>query len=273
MRPTLDELVDRAQRGDKDALEQVVREIQDRVHRLAIRFLAVSDDALSATQEILILVVTKLSTFRGESSFQTWVYRVAVNYLLSAKRAQRPSLTFEAFGQDLASGLVAQTGPEDRVMLNELRVSCTMAMLVALEPAARVAYVLGDILELEHQEAATALGIAPAAFRKRLSRARGAVVEFTTKHCGVVNPNAACHCPRRLPAAIQAKRVRPGRVVYARDDGPSYDEALRSARAVEGSLVTLKAQQATSTFPCPEDLAARISELVAVRSENAATLD
>ena len=63
--------------GDKPALERVIRSVQDRVHRLAMRMLANPDDAAEATQEILIRVVTKLSTYRGESAFETWVYRIA----------------------------------------------------------------------------------------------------------------------------------------------------------------------------------------------------
>ena len=85
MNKKLDTLVSAAQAGDRDALTGVVREIQDRVHHLAMRMLVNPDDALEATQEILILVITKLSTFRGDSAFHTWVYRVATNYLLSAK--------------------------------------------------------------------------------------------------------------------------------------------------------------------------------------------
>ena len=77
-----------AQNGDAKALEDVVRHVQDRVHRLAIRMMYDPEHALDATQEILIRVVTKLSTFRGESSFETWVYRVALNTAISWGRKE-----------------------------------------------------------------------------------------------------------------------------------------------------------------------------------------
>ncbi len=262
MSTTLEELVRSAQNGDKEALERVVRRIQDRVYRLALRMLVSPDDALGATQEILILVVTKLSTFRGESAFETWVYRVAVNALLGAKKSRQRRLDFEVFGQDLLDGLASEPAEEDLVMLNELRLSCTLAMLLCLEPGYRIAYVLGDVFELDHRQAAEALEITPANFRKRLSRARKEVVAFTSTMCGVTREGARCSCARRLPAAVAKGRVRPGVVVYSKDGGPSHAEAVRRARAVEGELSTLKAQQATPEFRCPKDLAADIARIV-----------
>ena len=172
----LSKLVGAAQQGDRDALEEIVRRIQDRVHRLAMCMLVNPEDALEATQEILILVITKLSSFRGDSAFHTWVYRVAANYLLSAKKIldRDRGLTFENFRADLESGLVAVPAPlaEDVIMLNELRIACTMAMLLCLDLKHRIAYVLGDILELDHGEAANVLGISKSNYRKRLSRGR-----------------------------------------------------------------------------------------------------
>lgn len=262
MREELEELVRRAQGGDKASLERVVRRIQDRVYRLALRMLVSPDDALEATQEILILVVTKLSTFRGDSAFETWVYRVAVNALLGLERSRQRQLDFKAFGADLIEGLADDPAEEDRVMLNELRVSCTMAMLLCLSPGHRLAYVLGDVLELDHQQGAEAMGLTPANFRKRLSRARKDVVAFTSRMCGVTRDGARCSCTRRLPSAIDKGRVRPGVVVYSGPDGPSYAEAVERARAVEGALSVLKAQQAMPAFRCPRDLAADVARIV-----------
>ena len=77
-----------AQSGDARALENVARHAQSRVYRLAARMLADPEAAQDATQDILIRIVTKLSTFRGEAGFDTWVYRIATNYLLTARRVR-----------------------------------------------------------------------------------------------------------------------------------------------------------------------------------------
>ena len=281
MSNSLNDLVSAAQQGDRAALEGVVRSVQDRVHHLAMRMLVDPDDALEASQEILILVVTKLSTFRGDSAFHTWVYRVAANYLVTAKRVRERDhgLNFEMFRSDLEGGLVPvpEDSGEDVVMLNELRISCTMAMLLCLDLKHRIAYVLGDMhrgavrrclwqgsapLELEHGDAAGILGISKPNYRQRLSRARGEVVAFTSKSCGLANETAICSCPRQLPAALASGRVRRGQTAFALPDAPDYRIVAAEVRQTEAALRTLKLQNATPQFRSPADLAARIAEIV-----------
>src|SRR5713226_603083 len=99
----IDPLLGRARAGDRDALEDIVRAIQDDVYGLAIRMLWHPQDAEDASQEILVKVITHLGTFRGESSFRTWVCRIATNHLLNVRksRVERAELTFSAFALDL----------------------------------------------------------------------------------------------------------------------------------------------------------------------------
>ena len=72
------------------------------------------EDAEDATQEILVRTVTRLSQFDFRSKLKTWVYRIAVNYILDVKKSaiERMHLTFEQFADDLADGL-SSTGPAD----------------------------------------------------------------------------------------------------------------------------------------------------------------
>jgi RNA polymerase sigma factor (sigma-70 family) len=82
----IETLVEQAKEGNREALEQVIETIQDRVYGLAIRMLSNPSDAEDATQEILIKVVTHLAEFRGESAFTSWVYRIACNHLLTTRK-------------------------------------------------------------------------------------------------------------------------------------------------------------------------------------------
>src|SRR5437868_13590781 len=82
----LEHLVVLARNGDADALERLVRAVHDRIYRLALRMTARPTDAEDATQEILIRVVTRLASYRGEAAFTTWVHRIAVNHLLDRSR-------------------------------------------------------------------------------------------------------------------------------------------------------------------------------------------
>lgn len=157
------QLVRSAVNGDKAALEKVITNIQDQVYYLALRMLAHPEDAKDATQDILIKIMTHLSSFKFESRFNTWVYRLAANYLISENKIQEKyqHLTFDIFTEDLESDLQEpdelRQNPDYFVLINEVRISCTMAMLLCLNPTHRMAYILGDILEMEHGEASDVL--------------------------------------------------------------------------------------------------------------------
>ena len=209
-------LVERAVAGNTAALEEVVASLRDPLYRLALRMVARPADAEDATQEILIRVITRLSSWRGEASLLTWAYRVGVNYLLNLRR-QTPQesreISFEKFRDRLADGLAATdyAGPEAELLAHEVRLTCTQAMLQCLDRDERITYVLGEIFELPSAEAAWTLSITPAAYRKRLERARQRLREFMNSTCGLVNPDAFCRCERRTAKAIALGRMAPGR--------------------------------------------------------------
>jgi RNA polymerase sigma factor (sigma-70 family) len=214
-------LVAAAVGGSERALEQLLRAVVDDILRLSRRMLWHPQDAEDATQEILVKVATRLSTFRGDARVTTWAHRIAVNHLLTIRRrrAEDPALTFTAFGEDLARDLdAAYDAPavDEDLLAEEVMVGCTQAMLLCLDREHRIAYVLGDVLELRSEEAATICEISPAAFRKRLQRARGRVQEFMQGHCGVLDAVNPCRCRRRIGAAIQHDRLDPGNLLFAR---------------------------------------------------------
>ena len=82
------DLVQRSQNGDRDALETLVRRHQDWIYNIVLRMVYHPQEAEDATQEVLIKLLTKLSTFEGRSSFRTWLYRMVVNHVLNMKRAR-----------------------------------------------------------------------------------------------------------------------------------------------------------------------------------------
>jgi len=245
---TLEDLARRAVAGDRSAVEQLVRSIQPDVYTLAVRMLWNHDDAQDAAQEILIRVVTRLSSFDFRSRLRTWVYRVAVNHLLDAKKSavERMNLSFTRLAEDLHDGLSDEGPPahEQSVMVEEVKIGCTLAMLQCLDRPHRLAYILGEILDLSGPEAAAALGIDATALRKRLERARSAVFEFARSYCGLASDNAACACNRRVPAAIRLGRVRPEAPAFA-ERAVSFDQLRATVRGVEQARVALALHRST----------------------------
>src|SRR3954465_11741258 len=94
------ELVEQAKNGDRAALEQLVLRHQAWVYNIAVRMVFHPQDAEEVTQEVLIKAVTHLSTFRGGSTFRTWLYRIAANHVLNMKRrgAELRPHTFAEYG-------------------------------------------------------------------------------------------------------------------------------------------------------------------------------
>jgi RNA polymerase sigma factor (sigma-70 family) len=258
---TPEELARQALKGDRGALADLVRALQDDIYALAVRVLWNPADAEDATQEILVRVVTRLGQFDFASKLRTWVYRVAVNYLLDVKKSatERLRLRFGALGDDLADGLSPE-GPEDAelsLLTTEVKIGCTMAMLQCLDRPHRTAYVLSEILELPAAEVAEALAIDPAALRKRLERARERVWAFTRVHCGLVSETAPCQCNHRVLAAIRVGRVDPSEPRFAEVAG-SFEAARELVRRVEGARRALEIHRGDTPKSSRIDFARRV---------------
>src|SRR5205085_387789 len=144
------ELVRRAQAGSRDALERLITRHQAWIYNIVLRMLYWPNDAEDVTQEILIRVVTKLSTFEGRSSFRTWLYRLVVNHVLNMqqRRSQwdfaRYKKTLEAMpDMDLPD---PNAVPVDvQLLVEEAKIGCTSAMLLCLDREQRLIIVLSEI--------------------------------------------------------------------------------------------------------------------------------
>lgn len=261
--PDLATLVEAARGGDRDALEAVLAAVRDDVHRLALRMTGCPDGALDATQEILVKVLTRLSTFAGRAAFTTWVHRIAVNHLLDRRRSavERLELTFGAFAGDLHDGLApvaVDAGPELDLLAREVKRSCTLAMLTCLDREARVAYVLGEVFGVSSTDGAWICGTTEPAYRKRLSRARAAVRAFVGEHCGLVAPERArCHCRRRVPAAVRLGRIDP-----TLPQGATPDDLTRAVAEMEALHDAAGLLRSVPDETAPAEVAVRIRSLL-----------
>lgn len=215
-------LVDRARHGDRGAVTDILVSLQMPLHRLAVSMLWSREDAEDATQEALIAVMTNLATFRGDSSVQTWAYRIAVRLYMRRRRSnpERLGLTFDAFAADLLDGLAASDSvqPDAELLADEVRVGCTLAVLQCLDREDRIVFVLGDVLGLTGHDAAEVLGVTHDVYRKRLSRVRQRIQHAVSSHCGIINPRAPCRCARRVDRAVDSGRVDPSQLRFVDRD-------------------------------------------------------
>ncbi len=214
-------LVDRAVEGESQALEELILSVEDLVYNLALRMLGTIHDAEDAAQEIIIRIITQLSTFRKECLFSTWVYRIATNYLINYKKslfAQRP-LNFEFYGADIENGFIENTedltqNVSEELLTEELKMSCTNVMLQCLDPESRCIYVLGIMFQADSKVCGEILGITAEAYRQRLSRIRKRMRDFLGEYCGLTG-TGKCSCRKRIGYAIQSRRLDPQNLEYA----------------------------------------------------------
>ena len=258
---TLEDLARQAIGGDREALDLLVRALQGDVYGLALRMLWNREDAEDATQEILVRTVTRLAQFDFRSKLKTWVYRIAVNYLLDVKKSpvEQVRLNFQRFGDDLVEGL-SSGGPTDSersLLVEEVKIGCTLGMLQCLDRPHRLAYVLGEILDLSGPDSAEALEISPELFRKRLQHARTEIETFTRAYCGLASDNAACACHRRVPAALRLGRVRSNALDFA-ERPSSYQEIRELIRRAEQARWALQVHRTSHPLASPIDFARRL---------------
>ena len=211
----------RAVEGDKDALGTVLESVQDMVFNLSLRMMGMIEDAEDATQEIMIRVMTSLSSFKGESLFSTWVYRIAKNYLVDYRRSRfdRQPLTFDFYARDIEQGMAErcpdpQAGVDAELLAEELKLSCTNVMLQCLDAESRCIYVLGAMFRIDSAMGADIFDTTPENYRQRLSRIRRQVNDFLKKYCGL-SGSGMCACSKRLGYAVGQKRLDPARLEYS----------------------------------------------------------
>src|SRR5204863_3956152 len=147
-------LVDQAKSGDRGALEKLVLRHQAWIYNIAIRMVFHPQDAEEVTQEVLVKVISKLSTFKGGSKFRTWLYRIAANHVLNMKSrsAETKVTTFADYGAaidrtpdlDLPDPKTVPVALP--ILVEEAKNSCTMGMLLCLDRKQRLIFTLGEIL-------------------------------------------------------------------------------------------------------------------------------
>ncbi|MDR0440472.1 MAG: RNA polymerase sigma factor RpoE [Candidatus Accumulibacter sp.] len=176
-------LVERAQKGDTQSFEQLVGKYQRKLGRLLSRFIRDDAEVEDVAQEAFIKVYHALPTFRGESAFYTWLYRIGINtaknHLVAKGRRVPTSTEFdtdEAESFEDAGNLHDINTPERLLQSKQIGQTIDAAM-EALPEELRNAIVLREIEGLSYEEIATAMNCPIGTVRSRIFRAREAVAE------------------------------------------------------------------------------------------------
>lgn len=229
-------LVERAVEGSKDALRELVSRHQPFVYNLALKMCGRREDAEDLTQEVFVKVITSLRTFRAESAFRTWLYRLTVNHLLKGRRRGMEVLVddFETYFTAIAAVPDEALTPQelgDGRTVEELRIRCTTGMLMCLDREQRITYVLGELFGVDHQLGGEILEISPGNFRVRLSRARKDLYSWMNQRCGLVNLANPCRCQKKTRSYVRSGAVDPEHLVFNTDYVDKIEALTRSDSA------------------------------------------
>ncbi len=198
-------LVAAAKNGDRHSLERLIRRHQTWIFNLALRMVWRRDNAEDATQEILLKIITHLTSFEGKSGFRTWAYRIAVNHLLNVKKSEMENtgVTFTDMGHSLDETMDKMLsdnldyGVALPVIVEEARIGCMTAMLMCLDRRQRAAFILGEIFGVDDVMGAEILEVSNVNFRQLLSRARRDLYQFMNGKCRLVNTSNPCRCAKK----------------------------------------------------------------------------
>lgn len=186
--------VERLQRHDERAFNELVEAYSPRVYRLVARMLGRREDAEDMTQEVFVQVFKGIGQFRGESKLGTWIYRVAINlcknrskYLSRRHDDKQDALDAIADRQPLHQAKGVTSGQINRPdqMVEGMQIEAIMRQCIAaLEPDFREALILRDVENLSYEEIIEITGVAEGTVKSRIHRARALLKQRVSEALG-----------------------------------------------------------------------------------------
>jgi RNA polymerase sigma factor (sigma-70 family) len=198
-----DEWAVQAKAGNSDALTLLIERHKPWIMKMSVRALNNHADAEDTTQEILWRLVRYIRSFAGNSKFRTWLYRVAVNCVIDSKKQQNAKNceipVAEHFDEsEVGFTPIATDLPSDfQLMVKEAKTVRMIAVLACLEERQRLALLLAETLQIDHNLGASLMEVSRHNFRQLVARARKDVEQFTNGECSLINPSGSCCCSRK----------------------------------------------------------------------------
>ncbi len=225
-------LVEEIKAGNKRSLNGLILRHQPFIYNIAWKMVGDPGQAEDLTQEALLKIITSLASFRGQSSFRTWAYRIVRNHFLNerVKPANQFAANFADLGHLLDSSpdreLRADEQADKAAEIREVRLQCLSGMLLCLTKEQRLIYIIGDIFNADHHVGSEIMEISRDNYRKKLSRARRDLYNFMQHKCGLVNKANPCRCHKKVTVALANGMVDAKNLLYNRKELTTFKAAL-----------------------------------------------
>jgi RNA polymerase sigma-70 factor (ECF subfamily) len=234
------ELLARAQHGDRGAFDQLLKRHIPTVRRLLRRMVGHPDDAEDLLQATLLRAYLAIARFRGDAKLSTWLLSIATRVAIDHLRSHRVSANAKMELRDLVHASAELAAVRDRMFesadfeVREHVAFCFACVGRSLPPDEQAALVLRDVLELSNDEAAAALEISSSVLRHRLARARTSMQTTYDGLCRLVSKQGVCYQCSGLREAFAPEHRGPAVPVLA-------EEGERPARAWRRRLAVVNA--------------------------------
>jgi RNA polymerase sigma-70 factor (ECF subfamily) len=174
------QLVARVQQGDKAAFDLLVLRYQSRIINLVSRFVRNPSDALDVTQEAFLKAYRAMPSFRGDSAFYTWLYRIAVNtaknwLAIQSRRSADSEMDYEEIERIEGNSALREYATPERLLLKDEIQATVIAAIEELPEDLRLAIMLREVEGLSYEEIASVMECPIGTVRSRIFRAREAI--------------------------------------------------------------------------------------------------
>ena len=215
------ELLDQALQGNKEALNALMANHSEFIYNISIKMVGSIEDAEDITQDILIKIITNLSSYDvSKAQFRTWIYRITINHILNLKKSSLETriTSFESFfdtiDQIADEDIPASESDYFDPLSEELKIKCMSGMLMCLPREDRLLYVMGDLFNMNHTTGSEVFGLSKDGYRKRLSRVRNDLKQWMNNRCGLINKENPCRCRKKTKGFIKRGIVNPQDLIW-----------------------------------------------------------
>ena len=252
------ELIKSVLSGDTIALTTLVEKHQPFIYNLAWKLTGNIVDAEDLTQETLVKIITNLSTFKQQSSFTTWAYRIAKNQFLNDKNkpSNLLSSSFEELGNRLDNApnidLTLDEINEKKDLIKELRLQCLAGMLLCLTKEQRMIYIIGEIFGADHTVGSEIMEITKDNYRMKLSKARKELYNFMQNKCGLVDKRNPCRCHKKITFVMETGLINAKNLLHNRTEYSTFKSQIEPdsnflAEEIEIKAIVLQREHSFKT--------------------------
>ena len=226
------ELVEEVLKGNKQSLNSLIQKHQPFIYNVAWKMIGDPMQAEDLTQEALIKIISNLSSFKGDSAFRTWAYRIVWNHFLNEKK--KPISLFASNFDDLGTqldnapsfDLSFEEQEAKKEEIKEVRLQCLSGMLLCLTKEQRLVYIIGDIFDADHNIGSEIMAVSKGTYRKKLSRARNDLHNFMKNKCGLVDKANPCRCHKKVTIALDNGMVDAKNLLFNRKEYATFQEQI-----------------------------------------------